>query len=380
MLTRHELAQLEQSLHDTQVLTVYLDGMPDDTAVRGSEWRRRLDRLLAQARSSLTGASHAERAAFDRCIARLHVRLAGEGPSLGAPGWAGFFTARAELHVAALPARVPAMVAWGRGIRVAPYVRALRQRRPVVVAVADARSARVYAYVDGRVSPRGVFHVSEGESTGGHAGAAPRLGFHASTRGAAGSDVRARHRRAGKERMLREVARAVSEAAGADAWIALGGVTETARAVEALLPQSLRGRTRLPVGLDARAAVVDIERIAARVDEESSRARDLGRVERLRVELEPGGRAALGLAPTLEALREHAVARVYFSDAFARTHPLETEALVRAALREGAELDALSHAAAERLDEAGRGVAAELRWSMPPAPPSRSALEADGSP
>ena len=66
-------------------------------------------------------------------------------------GWVAFATADRLWYAQGLPAAMPDLVRWEPGIRVAPYVRALKQERPVMVALVDSRKARLFEHVDGEM-------------------------------------------------------------------------------------------------------------------------------------------------------------------------------------------------------------------------------------
>jgi hypothetical protein len=75
-----------------------------------------------------------------------------------------------------------------------------------------------------------------------------------------------------------------------------------------------------------------------------------------------GGKGTVGVVPTLNALKEHSVQTLYFSRRLMETYPDLAESLVRLALQQGAEIEQLSGAAAEKLDSEYDGMAARLRF------------------
>jgi hypothetical protein len=163
-----------------------------------------------------------------------------------------------------------------------------------------------------------------------------------------------------------------------DEWVLLGGIPEVAVALLSMLPTRLRTHARRPAGLDVHATDARIAEVVETVVTEASRQRDADRVDELFDQLGSSGQGMLGVEGVREALREHAVRRLYLTGTTLGYHPLEAEALVRAAFEEGAEIEYLSGSAATRLDEQGGGVGALLRFvparaqaplpSIPPAP------------
>ena len=148
MLTLLELVQLERAYRTGKALTVYLDGRSPDPAQR-TAWRRALNHALAEVRDTLHEAPHAEREAFARCVEAMEESLAEHEGALRTRGWVGFFPEEGVVHTEALPVDVPLIVAWGDGIRVAPYIRALKQHQPAVVALVGSRRARIQRFGHG---------------------------------------------------------------------------------------------------------------------------------------------------------------------------------------------------------------------------------------
>src|SRR5688500_17555848 len=143
VLTSAELHQLVQELTATRVLSVYLDTRVTDPAMRHA-WRSTLATGLREARARIT--DDRDREEFERAAALLDQPFPAPGGAWGAPGWVAFITAEGRRYVADLPVQPPAMVAWRDGPVVPPYLRALKQHRPVIVALVESRSARLHCY------------------------------------------------------------------------------------------------------------------------------------------------------------------------------------------------------------------------------------------
>ena len=358
MFTRTELAQLERSYRSGKALSIYLDGSSHDPAQR-SAWRRDLGAALAVLRETLRDTAPAEREAFDLCVERMTDSLGEYRGALRARGWVGFFPEQGVAHTEALPVSMTPVVAWGEGIRVAPYVRALKQHEPAVVAVVDAGMARVYHHAFGVLEEVETLRAHAHLHGVAHPGYPPRQGVHTGT---AGAEASARELRAATADMLRELADRLVTLAGARGWILVGGIPEVATDVMSLLPIAVEHRVHRLAGLDVGATHDQIGAAAERGATEARRARDLAIVTDLLDRDAAGGHGIAGFVPTLEALHEHAVECLCFTGSFLRAHPMGAELLVRTAFEQNVEPEYVSGAAAERLDEVASGVGACLRF------------------
>jgi hypothetical protein len=150
--------------------------------------------------------------------------------------------------------------------------------------------------------------------------------------------------------------------AGGDGWILLGGTSEACSDMENLLPPRFRERTLSIDSLHMRSRPDEITN-AARAGASELRGRKAARIIEMLAEFAgAGGRGTVGVVPTLNALREHAVQNLYFSKRLMETYPDLAESLVRMALQQGAEIEQLNGAAAEKLDAEHDGIAARLRF------------------
>ncbi|HET7187058.1 MAG TPA: hypothetical protein VFI52_02840 [Gemmatimonadaceae bacterium] len=372
MLTLLELVQLERSYRTGKALTVYLDGRSPDPAQR-TAWRRALNHALAEVRDTLHDAPRAEREAFARCVEEMEESLAEHDGALRARGWVGFFPEEGVAHTEALPVDVPLIVAWGDGIRVAPYIRALKQHQPAIVALVDSRMARVHRFAHGMLEEvetlRAHAHVGPAE----HMGYPPRQGFHTGTRGSAGSDASDRELRAATADMLRTLADRLTTLAGSDGWILLAGIPEVVSDAMSAMPIRLERRVRRLEHLDIHATRAQIAQAVEAGAREARREYDLARVTDLLERHAAGGHGVAGFPLTHEALHEHAVETLYFSGEFLAAHPGGAELLVRAAFDERIRPEYVSGPAATRLDDEAGGVGASLRFvSMRKRPPVRA--------
>lgn len=358
MLSLVELVSLERSLRSTSVLSVYLAGVATDPALHDG-WRLQLDHELAAVRGRLDGASHEQREAFEACVRELDRELAAPR-SRAESGWVAFVTPDGVRHAGPLHTDVPALAVWGRSAFIAPYLRALRESRPVVLAVVDARKADVYRYHAGALSPVSTLRTPEELRPLAHMGDAPRVGFHSGTRGIAGRDAAQRARRAEMARMIGELAERVRTLAGDDAWVVIGGIPRVvAHAVKILDVPAARV---LP--LDALDVHSSLAQITATARAAATTLRDASvdlQLEELEADAEAGTLAVLGRSQTLQALRCACVRTLFVSERWSVEHPADVTRLVRRALDQDASVEELAREPGMRLDTLG-GIAAALRY------------------
>ena len=361
MLTRDELVELDRRLGPEKVLSVYLDGAESDPAERTS-WRRALESQLGELRDTVRDRPHAEREAFAACVAHLMDSLGGFPGFLPAPGWVAYVTPSGVQHAESLPLALSTLAAWDDGIRIAPYVRALEQQRPAIVAVLDARKANVFRYELGRVTPLEEHRAHAHAEPVTHMGHPPGAGFHSGTRGVTGTDEAERERRAGRERMLREVAERLATLSAPDGWILLGGIPHATSEALAALPDDTRARAHLLVHLDVHASDAKIAARAARKIAELRSQSASETVDQIIAQSGDAANAVTGDAPTREALRDGAVDLLCVTERFIQEHPRDAEAAIRSALTQHADVDLVEGTPAERFDSAAGGIGARLRY------------------
>jgi Bacterial archaeo-eukaryotic release factor family 10 len=383
VLTPTELNELVRELATTKVLTVYHDARVTDPAMRHA-WRPTLSSALRSVRAGLT--DEGERAEFDRAAAFLDVPLPPLGGVWGAPGWVAFLTAEGPRYAAELPVRPSTLVAWREGPVVTPYLRALKQHRPVIVALVDSRSARFYRYAWGSLLALPEVTLSVDDDAGAGTAASSRArGMRGTSypapRAAVGTEQTRRRRLVSFRRLVASLGPLLVELAGDDGWVLIGGTPEWARLAGEALPAPLAGRVVISSTLDHDETEVEIAR-AAKWAATMLRARQ-GRALLDRVLEHAGalGRGAAGVPATQRALRAEAVNLLVLSPEFIRTHGEDAEDTVRAALAQGAGIEVLSGDAAGHLDRTADGIAARLRFAIDaPATPNGATRQQRGAP
>ena len=363
MLTHAQLVTLHRSLKGERVLSVYIDGTAADPAEQRA-WRVQLEHSVRDLRTWLEGSSHDEREQLERCLRLLDGELAAFTGGVGAPGWVAFITTDGVREAHQLPVAVPTLAVWSTGLCVAPYVRALKETRPVVVAVADARKVNVHRYALGKADRIETLHAHHAVDRPLHMGDAARPGFHGGTRGTAGHDVAQRARLSGRDRMLADAAERIGELAGADGWIVVGGiprvVARLAQELAPVAPQRVLELSALDVH-SSEAQVADAARAGASTLRNASDARRIAEITDL---AEAGGLGLVGATASQHALEQSSVHELYLTHQYLEDHAADAEDAVRAALNQDALVEEVSGDAATRLDEQG-GMAARLRFRLP---------------
>lgn len=361
MLTHEEAVRLNQTLAGTKVLSVYLRTGETDPAERRA-WRIRLNGMLKALEEGLAEAPEAERRAARASIERIERELEGFGGRLPERGWAGFATADAVHHAGPTPAPVPDLVRWEAGAHVAPYVRVLKQSRPVSAVVADQRRARLLTYRHGELREDEVLWSDYALAEGVPDGASKRASTHSGMRGEARSDAARRGVEDSARRLLREAGEALEARAREGHLLVVGGSAETARALLASLPERTRARTIEAPGLRAEASLAELKEVVEDAASALSERLQRALVEEVLDLTRADGRACLGPERTGRALEAGAVDTLVLSRAFARAEPDLAERFVDRALAQGAAVEEISEAVAAELDREG-GIGARLRFA-----------------
>jgi hypothetical protein len=360
MLTHAQLITLHRSVRDERVLTIYVDGTAADPATQRA-WRVQLDHGLKDVRTWLADAAHDERESFERCVRLLEGEVASFTAGIGAPGWVAFITANGTREAHQLPVAVPTLAVWSTGACVAPYMRALKEARPVVLAVVDARKADLYRYRVGKLDRIETVRAHRSVERASHMGAPPRQGFHSGTRGVSGQDAAQRTLLDGRDHMLGDAAARIGEMAGSDGWILLGGIRRVVAALSQHLESIADDRVLQLEAFDVHASDADVVEAARNGASALNVARDTKRINAITDQAAAHGLGALGPAETKAALEQASVRELYLTHRYLENHAADAEEAVRAALDQDAFVEEVSGPAAERLDERG-GIAAGLRF------------------
>lgn len=361
MPSQDVVVQLNRELAGTKVLSVYLNAQETDPAERRA-WRIRLNGLLKGVDERLTDEPAEERKAARAAAELISQELERYQGMLPGHGWVGFATAERLWHAESSPAPMPDLVRWEDGAHVAPYIRALKQARPVTAVLADRRHARLFRYLHGELTEEAVLRSDTGLVDGPGAGGSNRPSTHSGARGETRSDAANRSEEAATQRLLRDVLDALSGPVNEGHSIVVAGSSEVAVALIRAIPERAEERTidLAGIGMDATHAELK-EAIEAAASTLSIRLQR-GLVEEVLEATRSAGRACVGREPTERALEAGAVDMLIISRAFARAEPEAAESLVDRAFGQGAAVEEIAEEAANELDREG-GVGARLRFN-----------------
>jgi hypothetical protein len=362
MLSREKLVDLFQELRDQDVLSVYVDADEHDPAKRDA-WRVRLDGDVAQLRRHLEQEDKQVLETFEAAWGQVDELIHARGDEVTARrGWVVFATPERICHTGPVPAHMPHLVRWQRGLHVAPYLRALKQQRPVTVVLVDGRRARVFEQVEGGITElEGIVadrSIGDLTDVGMRKGSARAAGV----RGETSTDQANRFLEVAAERMHKYLAELLEQRAGLEGVVVVGGTPESMKRLTALLPRRMAGRVaeRPGLHLDMTAAEVreEIRRAAGDLSEERHRVL----VDEVVNAARGGGRAALGKADALKALDARRVDTVLLSRGFIQAHPGTADLMAGLGFVQDAGVEEVSGEAGALLDQEAHGVAARLRF------------------
>ncbi len=362
MLAYNDLQRLARELAGKKVLSVYLSGESSDPAQKRL-WRAELTEQLRSLRNAVADGAHPEQKAFEQSVELLEAELAVIPGSIRARAWVAFIAPEGVVYAEGVPTPMPTMVVWEDGPRLAPYVRALKQQRRVIVAMVDHRRVRVYRYELGQLERLQTLRAQAHVGPVQRARAAPTGGMHVGVRGVTGADERQRQFRVGFERMLVRLKDRLSSLADVDAWIVVGGTPAASRAAAHLLTQRFGTRVMRVQALQIDATEAQIQDAAEGSASRLRSVRDLAVVMEVIEAARSRGRAALGTRATLKALDLGAAGELLFTQHFLDSRPADAEAAVVAALNQSAGVEQVTGAGATALDEKAEGVAARLRFN-----------------
>jgi hypothetical protein len=363
VLTLTELRRLVRDLADTKVLSIYLGTGHTDPAMHHA-WASTLAAGLREARGRIS--NDQEREDFDRASKLLGEGLGASDRIRSVPGWVAFVTAEERRYLGELPVRPSNLVVWRDGPVVAPYLRMLNQDQPVIVALVESRSARIYQYSSRHVEALDTFSAPPEEPSGAERITAPATSSARipAARGAVSEDEEQRRRHGVFQRLAASLSERIAQLAGDTNWVLIGGTPEWARRAGKALPRNLSDRVLISTALDHRASTDDIAQAAEHAATELRGALGRESIDQLVEEAGGFGRAAANIPAVQRALRARAVDVLLLSPEFIRVHEADAENMVRAALDTGADVQVQSGIAAERLDQAASGIAARLRFAI----------------
>ena len=361
MLNRDQLIDLYRNHREENVLSVYVDGDGHDPAQRRA-WTVEFEQRLSKERARVEAESPEQVDAFDRARELVEEQLRRYGAFLPARGWAGFATPEGLHYAEELPVPMPHLVRWERGLRAAPYVRALKQDRMVVAVLVDSRKARVFTYRNGELQERADLLADVDIGDPGESSMSKRASTYTGSHGETGTDAAQRALEKSASDLQARLVEVVEELAGREGYVVLGGIAERESAVAGQLAKMADRLTVVPsmhLGMSEAEVRSAVETAASEI----SRRRQgelLGAVMDM---ARSGGKGALGVPATEDALRGAQVDTLMLTRGFRERHPDLADHFVGTAFEQGATVEELSGESADRLDEEAEGVAARLRFT-----------------
>ena len=361
MLTRDQLADLYRGLQQEKVLTVYVDGVGKDPASR-RVWRRRLAQELEKEAHRAHFADSKDKDAFEAAQARVLQELDAFESFLPGKGYVAFATPDLLHHAEILPVQVPTLVRWEAGVRVAPYIRGLKQLRPMVTALVDGRRGRVFLYKEGEITEVVDLRADTFMGDLSESASSRRASKHSGSRGETATDAAQKYLEVGAERMLKEVKELVCDLAGSDGFVLLGGDHEALATLRPMMSGSMDSRILENSSLRLELSTAEVKAATAEAASALSRRRQEALLDQVMEQAYSRGNGCLGGKDTVEALEAGSVDILILSRSFVEANPDYADQCVAMAFEQGADVRVFGSHSSERLDEAGGGIGARLRF------------------
>jgi peptide subunit release factor 1 (eRF1) len=301
-------------------------------------------------------------AAFDRATAFVAGVLDGFGRVLPQEGWTGFATADGVVHAEGLPFAPPDIVRWRQGIYTAPYVRALKSTRPVVMALLEGWRARLFEYLQGEMKPAQEmaadrFSVDVSDVHGSKR-ATSATGMRGETRTEYAQKILDEESKRLRKQVIETVMHMIGDNGGG---VALCGTAKATAAVKKELEEKLPGRVVEISEPSFDSSETELAAGAAAAASELTKARQTRLLETC---WHVPDRGSLGWKRTYHALAAGAVDTLLVARSLIESTPDDAERLVRLALAQGADVEELGDDVGARLWQEAEGVAARLRYRL----------------
>jgi hypothetical protein len=361
MLTRDQLEELYRGLQEEKVLTVYVDGVGNDPATR-RVWRRRLEQELEREERRLQKVDSGQLEEFMEAQGQILKVLDAYQAHLPGKGWVGVASAHDLHHHETLPVQVPTLARWESGPRVAPYIRGLKQLRPMGIALVDSRRGRIFLYREGQVEEVEDFRADTFLGDLLDPAAPQRTGRYSGSRGETATDAAQRYLEEGTGRMMKRVRDLCIDLVRPDGFILIGGDQEALAALRPLFPKKMDCRVLENPSLYVEMSAAEIKVAAAEAASTLSKLRQNTLLNQITEQTYSGGNGSLGAEETVRALREGRVDILALSRGFVEANPDLADQCVTHAFQQGADVRVFSGDPASRLDAEGGGVGARLRY------------------
>jgi len=360
MMTREDLAQLSKARENDMVLSVYIARHGSDPGDRGA-WRLRLDGALEEIRDCIEREAPADLAAFEKAAELVGSGLESYGRVLPNEGWSAFATEESLWHAEPLTFRPLDLVRWRQGVYVAPYLRTLKNRRPVTLVVLTRMHATTYRYLDGELEPGVELHAEWPAAEAADVGISKRASSASGVRGVTRTDYRRRTEAENAKRHRKELVETLEGMAGDDGGVVLGGTVKAISAVRKDLEAKLAGRIVEAPEVSFDSTRPELEAAVAAAASTLTRMRQARLLEAC---ADAGDRASRGWNQTYRALAAGAVDTLLVARGLIESSPDDAERLVRLAMAQGADVEELGEELGEQLTAGAEGVAARLRFRV----------------
>lgn len=364
MLTRDQLADLYRGLQQERVLTVYVDGAGRDPASR-RVWRRKLDQELERESHRLQFTDPKEKEAFEAARDNVLKELDAFESFLPGKGYVAFSSPDNLHHAENLPVKVPTFVRWEKGVRVSPYIRGLKQLRPMITALVDARRARVFRYKEGEVTEVADLRADTFVGDISESSTSSRATKTSGSRGVTATDTAQKILDKGTERMLKEVKELVTDQANWEGFVLLGGEGETVSALKSMLTGVKASRILENSSLWVDMSPAEVKEATREGASALSKRRQTDLLDQIMERAYSQGTGSLGGKETFQALEAGSVDILILSKGFVEANTDYADVCVAKAFEQGADVRVFGSVPSERLDEVGGGIGARLRFRAP---------------
>jgi len=360
MLTHDRLLELYRGLSDKPALSIYIDGNQHDPAER-KKWRVELEQGLTAARGTLGNGEQEAFAAAERLVLD---QLKNFDAFLPDKAFVAFATSDRLWYGEPISVSMPHSVRWGHGISVAPYLRGVKQERPVVVVLLDSERARLFLYQDGAVRETDDLRADTFQGDLTDIGASKRGTTVTGQRGVTSTDAGQRYHAVATERMLKELAGMVVQRAGDHGFVVVGGTPEMEKWLKDALPKSLDGRVLVEPSLELEMTAAEVREAVGDSASALTQRWQLELVRFLFDQARAGLRGAIGSRETEKALEEMRVDTLLVSRSRTRGDAGEADRLIGLAFAGRAYVEEVSGAAGDLLDQEAEGITARLRYRI----------------
>jgi hypothetical protein len=328
-------------------------------------WRRRLAQEFEREEHRLHFADSKDKEAFDAARGLVLKELDAFESFLPGKGFVAFATEEDLIHAENLPVQVPTLVRWEKGVRVSPYIRGLKQLRPMITALVDKRRARVFRYREGEITEVADLRADTFVGDLSDSAMSRRAVTASGSRGETATDTAQRILDVGTERMLKEVRELVTDQANWEGFVLLGGEREAVAALRPMLTGVKDSRILENPSLWVEMSPAEVKEATRAGASALSRRRQTELLDQVMERTYSRGNGCLGGKDTVMALNAGSVDILILSKGFVEANPDYADRCVAKAFEQGADVRVFGSVPSEQLDEVGGGIGARLRFRPP---------------